>query len=513
MSRLQQYGIAPRLAALILISALSACAGGAPAGPTPALSVEGAAATITAADMAREIGVLAHDSMAGRDTPSPELEAAAAYLAGRFRSMGLEPAGEDGTFIQRYDYTVSRLIDSETVVRVEGGEAEPRYEHDFFMVSGSSPANAEAFYVGVAGSAPTPPEEARGKILVYDHPGGPMNEQWQMNVIAAIRPAMGMGSPAVIIILDPEFPGQILSQVASATAAQRAPLSIVGITDEAARQLMGDAGVDLEALRAAGEPSPLGDAVFTIRSVRSEENHTPPNVVARLSGSDPTLESSHVVLTAHFDHVGVGLADESGDSIYNGADDDASGTAAVVEIAEALAMLDPAPARSVLFLLVSGEEKGLLGSRAWVGDPTVDLEGVVANINLDMIGRNAPDTVVGIGQEYTTLQGVLQEITDAHPDLGLNVILNPVPEERWFFRSDQLPFIQKWIPAVFFTTGDHEDYHKQSDEPETIDNDKAARVARLGFYLVHAIATSPEKPEWTEDGRSQVEQMLNASPF
>lgn len=200
-----------------------------------------------------------------------------------------------------------------------------------------------------------------------------------------------------------------------------------------------------------GEPTALGDAAFVIRSVRSEETHTPPNVVAKLQGSDPALKDTYVVLTAHFDHVGVGRPDATGDSNYNGADDDASGTAAVVEIAEALAILDPAPARSVVFLLVSGEEKGLLGSRAWVEDPTLDHERVVANINLDMIGRNAPDTVIGIGQEYTTLQGVLQDITATHPQLGLNVILDPVPEERFFFRSDQLSFIREWIPAVFFT--------------------------------------------------------------
>ena len=217
-----------------------------------------------------------------------------------------------------------------------------------------------------------------------------------------------------------------------------------------------------------------------------------------------------MVLTAHFDHVGVGSPDASGDSIFNGADDDASGTAAIVEIAEAFASLDTPPARSVLFLLVSGEEKGLLGSKAWVADPTIDDVGsIVANVNMDMVGRDPlPDTVIGIGQEYTSLEGVLQGIVEDRPELNLTVILDPKPEEQYFFRSDQLPFIENGIPAVFFTTGEHEDYHKQSDEAESIDADKAARVARLGFYLAWEIANSATAPEWTDEGRERVDRML-----
>jgi Zn-dependent M28 family amino/carboxypeptidase len=204
----------------------------------------------------------------------------------------------------------------------------------------------------------------------------------------------------------------------------------------------------------------------------------------------------------------VGAADESGDSIFNGADDNASGTAAVLEIAEAFGALGVAPARSVVFLLVSGEEKGLLGSRAWVENPTVSIGGIVANINLDMVGRNHPDTVIGIGQEYSTLETVLADIAASRPDVGLEVILDPKPEEMYFFRSDQLPFIQRDIPAVFFTTGDHDNYHEPSDEARLIDNDKAARVARLGFYLAHAIATTPTAPAWTEEGRTRLQEML-----
>lgn len=504
----------PGFLATLALPLLAACGGGAPpATPDPALTPEAAAATITAADMGREIGVLAADSMAGRDTPSPELEAAAEYLADRFRAMGLEPAGEDGTFIDRYEYKLQRLSPDETVVRVQGAAESPRYEADYFLVPGPQAAEGEAVYVGSTGSISVP-EDGRGKIWIVDHPGAELNQEWQMSFMGTMQQVVSNGAAALLLVLDPEFPGEMLGPLASMTAQQRGPFPIVGITDEAARQLVASAGSDLATLRASGEAVPVEDAVIEIRAVQAAETHTPPNVVAMLPGSDPVLRDSYVIVTAHFDHVGVGAADEAGDSIFNGADDDASGTAAVLEIAEAMAALPEAPARSVLFLAVSGEEKGLLGSMAYAeAPPMIEIDDIVANVNMDMIGRNAPDTVIGIGQEYSSLEGVLQQVVADHPDLGLNVILDPEPEKNFFFRSDQLAFIKEGIPAVFFTTGEHEDYHQQSDEPETIDNDKAARVARLGFYLTYAIASTPEAPEWTDEGWAKVEQMLKQSPF
>jgi hypothetical protein len=503
------------LAALLLLPSLAACGARPAEAPAPEMTPASAAATITASDMATKIGVLAHDSMAGRDTPSPELEQAATYLAAQLREAGLEPAGENGTYIDRFDYTIASLVPEETYFGVEGSGQEPTYGVEYFMVPPAQPRQALAYYMGVAGEAEAPPAAARGKVLVYRHPGTELSQEWQQRLMTTFQPAMMTGAPAVVFILDPEFPDEAIGQLARMTATQQAPFALVGITDEAGRELVAELGEDLAALEAAGEPAALGSQPIAIRASRQEESHTPPNVVAMLPGSDPVLKDTYVVLTAHFDHVGVGAADEAGDSIYNGADDDASGTAAVLEVAEAFAALDRAPARSVIFLLVSGEEKGLLGSRGWVSDPTVDLEGVVANVNLDMVGRDPmPDTVVGIGQEYSTIEGTLASIMAEHPELGLTLILDPKPEERYFFRSDQLPFIQEGIPAVFFTTGEHEDYHQVSDETEKIAADKAARVARLGFLLAHAIASSTEPPTYTEEGKARIREMMGGqSPF
>src|SRR5690606_25263570 len=141
---------------------------------------------------------------------------------------------------------------------------------------------------------------------------------------------------------------------------------------------------------------------------------------AMIRGSDPALAGEYVVLSAHFDHVGVGDPVD-GDSIYNGADDDASGTSALVEVAEALRMLPEATRRSIVFLHVSGEEEGLLGSEWFSENPTIPLDDVIANINLDMIGRNAPDSVVVIGKDYSSLGMVANEVQQRHPELGLTL--------------------------------------------------------------------------------------------
>jgi hypothetical protein len=340
----------PTGTAVLLAGLLAGCAAAPPLVTTPAAERDvaaRAAETITAEDMARRIGALAADSMRGRDTPSPELEKAARYLTEEFRRMGMQPAGDEGTFIQRF-------------------------------------------------------------------------------------PVPQRGSAAAQV----------------------------------------------------------------------------PNVVALLPGTDPLLRDTYVVLTAHFDHVGVGAPDARGDSIYNGADDNASGTAALVEVAEAFASLPERPARSVLFLAVSGEEKGLLGSMHFARNPTVPAEGIVANINMDMISRNAPDTLIAIGQEYSTFEDILAAVIAAHPEVGLTVIRDPVPHEQLFFRSDQLSFIQIGVPALFFFTGLHEDYHRPSDLPTRVDPDKAARVGRLAFLVAHRIANDPEAPQWTPDGRVQVERIL-----
>ncbi|MGH7575650.1 MAG: M28 family peptidase [Longimicrobiales bacterium] len=468
--------------------------------------VAAAAATITAADMAQRIGLLADDSMGGRDTPSPGLDKAADYLAGEFRDIGLEPAGDSGTFIQRFPYEQVQLDPGATRISLKGGPADAQYATDFFLIPGAAPhVEGPAYYAGEAGTAPSLGPAASGAIVFFDVPGASLSSEWQNKIGAAVGPAIQAGAAGIVLVLDPAFPEPLVAEVAASVAAQRAPVPVVGIQRTAAEAIFANTGASLEA---GASPGPIGDATVEIAVAQTRVDVRPPNVVAILPGSDPQLENTYIVLSAHFDHVGVGVRDATGDSIYNGADDNASGTSALVEVAEAFAALPERPDRSVLFLAVSGEEKGLLGSEYFTSSPTVPLDRIIANINMDMIGRNAPDTLIGIGQEYSTFANVLDAVLAEHPDIGLTVIRDPYPEERLFFRSDQLNFVKQDIPALFLFAGLHDDYHKPSDEPERIDTDKAARVSRLVFYITEQVANDPEPPAWTAEGRRQISEIL-----
>jgi hypothetical protein len=497
---------------MLLTLLLSACAGGVAAPPAPApdagrAAVVQAKRTITAQDMERRIGALAADSMRGRDTPSPELEKAATYLAHEFRTMGLEPAGDNGTFIQRWPYVQAALDPAAVVLRLRGQAATaPRYGVDYFLVPGTQArVEGPVYYAGSAAQVTELPAAGRGAVILFDLPLAELGAEWQTQLVSALGIAMRAGAAAVGVVLDPAFPPASIAELAPQVAGQQAPVPVFGVSRRAAEAMFTAAGTNLQRVR---PPAAVGRAVIEIEAARTGTEHQPPNVVAMIRGRDPALRNTYVVLTAHFDHVGVGAPDATGDSIFNGADDNASGTAALVEIAQAFAALPERPARSVLFLAVSGEEKGLLGSMHFARNPTVPREGIIANINMDMISRNAPDTLIAIGQEYSTFEQILEEVLAAHPEVGLTVIRDPYPQEQLFFRSDQLSFIQQGIPALFFFTGLHEDYHRQSDRPERSKPDKAARVAQLAFLIAHRVANDPTAPQWTEEGRRQVEAIL-----
>lgn len=217
------------------------------------------------------------------------------------------------------------------------------------------------------------------------------------------------------------------------------------------------------------------------------------NVIARLTGSDPALRQEHLVIGAHFDHLGVGFP-AAGDSIYNGADDNGSGTSAVLELAEAFASLDTPPRRSILFVFFSAEERGLLGSRHFVTTPEAPMGDVAAMINLDMIGRNWTDTVAAVYQLDSDIFARATRVAEAHPELGMNLLTDPWPGENLVNRSDQAPFIPYGIPVLFLTSGLHVDYHRPTDEPDRLDYEKTARLARLVFWIGWEFAEAADPP-------------------
>ncbi len=501
-------------ATLFTVLLVAACGGRPAAGPPAAtlrpapVGLETAAATITPQDMYDRIAFLACDELAGRNTPSPGLEKAAEYIAREFAAMGLEPAGDSGTFIQRWPYHQTRLDPARTTVSVRNGATTEtwRVGSDFFVLPGQRESTAgELLFAGTAVPGLRLGENARGKIVALYMPGAMPDASWNNAIGAAFGAALPAGATAVVLILDPGLDDGLIGQIAEQGGTQQAPLPIVGVRYATARTLFAAAGHDLDALRAQDAAAlPLTGVVATITTGRNSVDSRPPNVAGMIRGSDPVLRDEYIVFSAHMDHVGTGPPDAAGDSIFNGADDDASGTATIMEVAQAFAALPAPPRRSVLFLAVSGEEKGLLGSRYFADYPTVPRGQIVANINLDMVGRNAPDTVVAIGQDYSSLGPTAQQIARARPELRLVVAPDLWPQEQLFFRSDHYSFAQKGIPALFFTTGLHDQYHKQSDHVDLIDTDKITRIGRLVFYLGHEIASADGKPEWTEKGRAAV---------
>lgn len=240
---------------------------------------------------------------------------------------------------------------------------------------------------------------------------------------------------------------------------------------------------------------------------------TAANAIAVLPGAHPQLRSEYVLFVAHMDHIGTatngwGCRAAGADSICNGADDNASGAAAVIEIARAFAGLEPAPARSLLFLLVSGEEEGLLGSEYYVSQPAVPLAQTVAAVNLDMISRNAADSLIVVGMQESSLGPLVTGLVATHPDLGLRPTGVPWP----YGGSDHIPLGAAGVPTLFFYAGHHADYHQPSDVVELADAAKAARIARLAFYLGLAVANGAARPAWNQ-GRPPARPATRLAPL
>jgi Zn-dependent M28 family amino/carboxypeptidase len=237
---------------------------------------------------------------------------------------------------------------------------------------------------------------------------------------------------------------------------------------------------------------------------------TTQNVVAVLEGGDPALKNEYVALGAHYDHVGVGRA-VANDRIYNGADDDGSGTVALIEIAEAFARTAPRQKRSILFVWHAGEEKGLWGSNYFVEHPTVPLGQIIAQLNIDMIGRSrregdtnprnaelsGPDEVYVIGSKMmsTELGELSERVNAGYLNLRFNYKYDdPADPNRFFYRSDHYNYAKKGIPIIFYFDGTHEDYHRPSDEPDKIDYLKLEKVTRTIYATARELSNLPVRP-------------------
>lgn len=475
-----------------------------------AISIRTAVQSIRPADVVRRIGILADDSMLGRATPSPQLDEVAGYIASEFRRFGLRPGGDNGSFIQRYPVSSVLLDTARSEVEVTDGagavRATWRLGRDVLYYRGAiPPGDVSAPLVLVTGEfadSLRPDSTAlSGKVVAFVRVGGSATLQ---RVIGAARPAA--------MLLAATLPPQAWAREAEAQARPRilyapgqatSPPTLL-VRETALLSVLAEAGVSLDTATARAAPFrvvELGRVARVRLRRRGGGQLSAPNVIGILDGSDPLLRREYVVFSGHMDHIGTPGAGEGceargGDSICNGADDDASGTTAVIELAQAFARLRPRPRRSLLFLTVSGEERGLWGSTYFVDHPPVSLESMVADLNTDMVGRNWKDTIAVIGREQSDLGATLERVAAAHPELHMTPVGDLWPQEGFYFRSDHFNFAHHGVPILFFFNGTHPDYHQVSDAVAKIDGEKESRIVKLDFYLGLDVANAAARPRW-----------------
>jgi len=495
-------------------------------------AVQAAAATITESEYRQRIGVIADDSMRGRGTPSPELDEVANYIAGEFQRFGLRPGGDNGTFLQRYPIRRYQIDTTQSTVMLMGRGAMGHWQVGREVLysrtlGGSLPEGAITGPVLLVAGLPADTARPFGTtpagavVVAIAHATG---TQWTRPLLAK---AAAAGVRAVIVLTD--FTADQFASMTRSNTAVSAPDMIIGtattagiplfvVRDSSAADALRAAGEDVAALRAGQNPGVrmldgLSASATVRRTVVSEA--TAPNVIGILEGSDPRLKDEYVFFTGHMDHVGVAGGDNGcraagADSICNGADDDASGTTAVVMLAQAFSRLNPRPRRSLVFMTVSGEERRLWGSRYYSEHPVVPLEQTVADINTDMIGRyfnNQPgwrDTIVVIGKEHSTLGATANRVNAAHPELHMTMIDDIWPEQDFYSRSDHVNFARKGVPILFFFNGTHPDYHRPTDSVDKIDAEKASRITQMAFYLGLDVADTTERPQWNPESRARI---------
>jgi Peptidase family M28 len=471
-----------------------------------------AAATITARDVAHRIGIIADDSMMGRDTPSPGLELTAQFVADQFRQFGLRPGGDQGSWFQRYSIARHRLLLDQSSIVVSAGAAVDSVSlsngarYDGGGLPGKPLSSAVVLVSGNQTSLSTARASIRDKIALYAPAldAGPGTVQQIVRELYLARPN------ALLVLSD-------LDSASFAVTLPRRPpeRTVVGIPLPQAMVIqvrasalgssLAAAGIDLRAVRDAGTPIIRELPTLHIRVQLRDSiisSHSAPNTIGILDGSDSKLKNEYLVYSAHMDHIGI--TPGRPDSINNGADDDGSGTVGVTELAQAFSQPGARPKRSIIFLTVSGEEKGLWGSDVFTSHPPVPIQQIVADLNIDMIGRNWRDTIVAIGKEQSDLGATLERVNRAHPELGMTAIDDRWPEERFYYRSDHYNFARRGVPILFFFNGVHEDYHEVTDSPDKIDSEKESRILKLLFYLGQEIGNAPSRPRWNPESYREI---------
>ncbi len=487
------------------------------------------------------VSFLANDDLQGRDTGSEGHKKAAAYIAEQFKAAGLAPAGTSG-YLQPVQFTSRQIVEAQSsLALVRDGKVEPVAlgpDAAFSMRIDPAPqVEAPLAFVGYGLSIPElkiddlAGQDLRGKVAVYllgspagvpdalsahaqsaavrwaalkkagalgaivlQHPGR-IEPPWERSTLARLQPAMSLADPA----LDD-------------TAGQQVSIAFNPASAERLFAGSGHTFAEMVALADTRKPLPGFPLPTVVRAKVAVDKTTitSDNVAGTLAGSDAALRDEYVVLSAHLDHLGVGGA-VGGDRIYNGAMDNASGIASLIETAAALARASEKPKRSILFVAVTAEEKGLLGSRYFATRPPVPPRAVVANLNMDMFLPLFPmKSVMVFGLDESDLGTSVRTVAAS---MGLGVQGDPEPLRNRFIRSDQYSFIRQGVPALALKVGylpespdakthaawTQERYHAPSDDlQQPVDRGSAVVFNDLLVRLTTVVANQPQRPRWND---------------
>ncbi len=483
--------------------------------------------SITMKESQHHVEMLASREFQGRKTGTPGQWLAAKYIANEFADYELRPAGDNGTFYQNFDIAhVDLQHASIALVAASGRRIAFKLRKDFMPQGFTSEGELDAG-IAFVGYGITAPEygyddyaniDVRGKVvLALRHEP---NEHEPESVFGGKRPshysearykalnALKHGAAGILLVTEPrgghgsDAPRGYWPSLHSGSTLPKkwkpqsevadAGLPVSWVSGRVAETILDSKGENLAALqrRLDEDLRPVSFIIsgltIHLKTELEREVRQTQNVVAWLEGSDPELSHEIVIIGAHYDHLG----DKRG-KIYFGADDNASGTAGLIEIAEAFTKTPILPRRSIVFIAFSGEELGLLGSKYYVEHTVAPLARTASMINLDMISRNEDNNLTVVG---TNRSPELHDVNlAANEEIGFNLLYNG---ERYFKRSDQACFAEHGVPVIFYNTDTHNDYHRPTDTAEKINPEKLARVARLAFLVAWKVAELDERPSY-----------------
>ena len=493
-----------------------------------------AGATITATDLREHLSIIASDGFAGRETGSAGQHRAAGYIAGEFQKIGLTPAGDDGTYFQHITFDNNAW--EQTYVVANG----QRYKHlkDFYTFPSLNQNNPVQFAEAVTflgyGIDDDAYSDYKGRdvstevVMIYSGEprdqagnsyitGDATNSKWTDNIRPKLE-AAGKHGVKTVLIIDPDINKNIdryrrfliggrLALPQDTDDAAPTMANSLFISPGMAKAILGKRMKKVikarKKIEADGRPKTVRiPAQLQIVQQKDSEGVPSYNILGYLEGSDPQLKDELLVISAHYDHLGT-----RGEDIFNGADDNGSGTSTIIEVAEALVEAKRwgvGPRRSVLFLLVTAEEKGLLGSEYYVNHPKYPLANTIADINVDMVGRvdqvyEAQDNpyyiyVIGSDRLSTDLHNINERVNKQYTDLTLDYKYNAEDDpNRYYYRSDHYNFAELGIPSIFFFNGTHDDYHRATDTVEKINFEKMETIGRLVYHLALDLTTRAER--------------------